>query len=186
MASEVSICNSALQKLGAARITSLTEDSRNARACNACYSEMRDAELRAHAWNFSKGRVVLAADTDAPPFDFDYAFTLPADCLRPLPPARTDLDWQIEGGQILTNDGDSINLVYVKQITDVGLMDPLFRDLVACRMAMQMCEEITQSNAKKPAIQDMYKMSAAAARKANAFERISDEPPDDTWDTARR
>ena len=57
MASEVDICNRALSKLGAARITSLTEDSVNARACNAMYESVRDAELRAHPWNFAMKRV---------------------------------------------------------------------------------------------------------------------------------
>ncbi|MES2348488.1 MAG: hypothetical protein V4641_13075 [Pseudomonadota bacterium] len=185
MASEVSICNQALQKLGASRITSLTEDSRNARAVNACYVEMRDAELRAHPWNFGRKRVVLSPDSTAPVFDYGYAFTLPTDCLRPLPPARTGLDWQIEGGKILTNDGTTINLRYVRRVADPNEMDPCFRDMVACRIAAQVCEEITQSNTKLESIQAAYKMSKLEAKRANAFEQNSDDPPDDTWITAR-
>ena len=51
MASKVEIANRALQKLGAKRIASLSEDSRNARAINAAYDTLREAELRAHTWS---------------------------------------------------------------------------------------------------------------------------------------
>ena len=63
MASEVDIANRALQKLGAESIVSLTQDSENARACNLCYEPIRDAELRAHPWNFAIKRASLAADS---------------------------------------------------------------------------------------------------------------------------
>ena len=47
MTSVVGICNLALTKLGAARITSLTDDTKQARALNAIYEATRDAELAA-------------------------------------------------------------------------------------------------------------------------------------------
>jgi hypothetical protein len=43
MASIVGICNGALNQLGATTILSLNEDSKNARLCNARFSEVRDA-----------------------------------------------------------------------------------------------------------------------------------------------
>ena len=187
MASEVSIANSALQKIGGGSVTSLTEDSRNARAVNACYEEMRDAELRANAWNFGRKTAILAPDSAAPvDTDYTYAFTLPTDCLKPLPPARYALDWQIEGGKILTNDGTSIKLKYVWRVEDPNVMDVLFREMLACRIASQICYEITQSNTLIQGIGEQYKMAKLEARKSNAFERNSDEPPEDGWLVARR
>lgn len=186
MASDVSICNDALQKIGAEnRITSLTEDSRNARAVNACYAEKRDAELRAHRWNFAIKRAVLSPDTAVPAFHFSYQFTLPTDCLRPLPPRRTTLDWHVEGGKILTNDGTTINLRYISRVTDPNAMDPLFRDMLACRIAEQICEQVTQSNSKLEAVNAAYKASRAEARRNNAFEQTADAPPTDSWELAR-
>ena len=48
MASVVQICNSALNQLGAASITSLTDNSKNARLCNERYATVRDAVFRSH------------------------------------------------------------------------------------------------------------------------------------------
>jgi hypothetical protein len=184
--SNVAICNLALQKLGASRITSLTENSANARSCNACYELIRDAEIRRYAWNFAKTRTTLAPDAETPDFDFDYAFTLPPDCLRVLPPSRNDLDWSIESGKILTNDGDTLEIIYLKRVEDEALFDPAFVEAFACKLAWHMCEEITQSNQKKADILTEYKDVIKEAKRANSFERIADEPPEDTWITARR
>lgn len=184
--SDVAICNLALQKLGALRIVALTEDSRNARSCNACYEIIRDARLRKNRWNFAITRVTLAPDAAAPSFDFAYAFTLPADCLRILPPARNDLDWTIEQGKILTNDGTSLQVRYIKKVTDPAQFDACFVELLACDLADHMCEEITQSNTKKEAVKVDRREAMADAKRANSFEQISDEPPEDTWISARR
>lgn len=187
--SDVAICNLALQKLGATRITSLTEDSRNARSCNACYEEIRDAELRRHMWNFAIIRKTLAADATAPDFDFGYAFPLPGDCLRLLPPNDNDLDWTIENHNgrpaVLTNDGDTLQIRYVKRITDPTAFDAAFVEALAAKLAWHLCEEITQSNQKKADALNEYRFAISEARRTNAIEQISADPPTDTWITAR-
>lgn len=187
--SDVAIANLALQKLGAARITSLTEDSRNARSVNACYTFMRDRELRAHKWNFAIKRTTLAPDATEPDFEYGYAFPIPSDCLRLLPPARNDLDWKIESHQsypsILTNDGDTLEIIYIARIEDPSQFDSLFVDAFACKLAWHLCEEITQSNSKKADALSEYTLSMRDAKRMNAFENISEEPPEDTWLTAR-
>ena len=48
MTSNVDICNSALNMVGASIITSLTEDSKAARVCNQRFTFVRDAVMRAH------------------------------------------------------------------------------------------------------------------------------------------
>lgn len=189
MASEVSICNEALDILGAARITTLTEDSVNGRECNACYAELRDREIEKHRWNFARTRVVLAASSTTPAFDFSYAFPLPADCLRVQPPSRTGLDWQVENHldapSIMTNDGTSINLIYYKRVTDPNVMPPTFRGALAAMIAWLKCEKITQSTTKKTDAKDFYRFQIAEARRTNAMQRIADETPEDVWITAR-
>lgn len=188
--SDVAICNLALQKLGAARITTLTEDSRNARTMNNCYEHIRDVEIRRHKWNFARKRATLAPSAVTPAFDFDYAFPLPTDCLRLLPPNRSPLDWQIESheGQscILTNDGDTLEVVYLARITDPTRFDVSFAEMLACRLADHCCEEITQSNTKRAAAMEDYKNARAEARRNNAFENTSEELPEDPWLAARR
>lgn len=187
--SDVSICNLALQKLGAKRITSLTEDSNNARQCNACYESVRDQELRKRNWKFAITRATLTPLADAPAFDFSYAFPVPSDCLRLILPTRSCLDWTLETQDdttvILTNDGNSINVRYIARITDPTRFDPLFVEALACRIAEQVCEQVTQSNEKKADAQQQYKDAIAGAALVNAFEKLATDAPPSSWETAR-
>jgi len=182
----VAICNRALQKLGAARITALTDDSRNARACSACYEAVRDAELRVHPWSFAVKRAQLAAETTAPAFDYDYQYTWPTDALRILPPNDANLDWQQEGRMILSNEAGPLDVRYVARITDTNLFDALFNESLAAKMAMEMCEDLTQSNTKAEKAGADYRNAIREAKKVNAFEKISEDPPEDGWVSARR
>ena len=186
--SQVRVANLALQKLGATEIVSMDEDTRERRAITRCYTMLRDRELRAHSWNFSIKRAVLAPSSVAPAFEFAKAFPLPSDCLRPLPPAR-DVDWTIEyhngSKHILTNEGTVIYLRYVSRITDETLFDPLFADMLACKIAWHCCEEITQSNQKKADIEKEYKDAKAEAKRMNAFEQATPQEPEPPWLTAR-
>lgn len=189
MASKVEIANRALQKLGAKRIVSLEEDSRNARAVNACYETLKEAELRKHPWSFAVKRVQLAADTDAPAFGKARTFQLPSDYLRLLAPDPelnlNDLDWQIEGRKIATNDSSPLDVRYIYNVTDPNEMDVLFREALAASIALELAEEITQSNTKKGDADYGYEKAVNEAKKTNAIERAASQPPDDTWVTVR-
>lgn len=55
----VEICNNALTLVGTRRITSLSDASKEARACNDNYDICRKALLRRHPWNFGMTRVAL-------------------------------------------------------------------------------------------------------------------------------
>lgn len=189
MASDVQIANRALQKLGAKRIVSLTEDSRNARAVNTCYTDLRDAELRAHPWAFSIERVQLPKNATAPLFHKENSFPLPSDCLKILDPdpdyVVNSHDWIIEGRNILTNDASPLNVRYTKTITDPNVMDVLFREALSARIALELAEELTQSASKKEAAMVSYRVSISEAKRTNAIESIASKPPEDEWVTVR-
>lgn len=190
MASETQICNRALQKLGAKRIASLSEDSRNGRAMNVAYEPVRDLLLRSHVWNCAVKRVSLPADASAPAFTYARSFTLPSDFVRLLSrdPSTNynDLDWVIESGKILTDDPAPLEVRYVFRLTDPNGMDSSFREALAARLAVETCEEITQSNTKFNLVSSWYREAIAEARRASALEKIAPvEPTDDTWITVR-
>lgn len=187
MASVVGICNSALQKLGETRITSLSEDTERARDCNDQYERTRDALLRRHKWNFAITREDVAADGTAPSDEsgFSYSYTLPTDCLRVLPPRDHTVDWSVEGRKILTNWSAPLHVRYVARITDPNEMDALFREALATQLAYDLCEKITQSNQKKAGLGEDLKHVIAEAKRAGAIEQIAEEPPEDEWITVR-
>lgn len=190
MASSTDIANRALQKLGASIITSLTEASVNARACNLVYDKVRRSELRRHTWNFSVKRENLAASNVPPLFGPKFYYPLPTDFLRLLAPDpqmnREELDWTIEGRNIVTSQEAPLQIRYVSDVTDVNTFDDLFRESMASRMALEMCEQLTQSNEKKQYAKVDYTDAINEATKVNAIEKPSVLPPDDTWITVRR
>ena len=112
MASTVDICNGALNQLGASTILTLTEDSKNARLCNARYTQVRDSLFRSHPWNCLQKRVELAADTDKPAWGFSSQYTLPADCLRLL--RILDYD-DVSIGDFVLSGGASLLLVTIQK-----------------------------------------------------------------------
>ena len=182
--SETDICNLALQRLGAKAISNLSEDSTAGRECNRVYAHARDSELRAHPWNFARARVSIAADSTAPAFGFDLQYDLPSDYLRILPDSEVT-DWQIEGRKILTNDTAPLQLVYLKRVTDPNEFDELFIDLLVARIALDICEKVTQSNTKKEEAASRYTAVKKEAKRVNAFENTSKNGPTDEWITAR-
>lgn len=186
MASEVAICNRALQKLGAQRIVSLDEDTKNARESATAYPLLRDAELRAHPWSFAIRRRQLAADADQPVFaDGQTAFVLPTDFLKLLAD-REVRDRQVEGRRVLTaRRSEQLDIRYVARITDPNTFDPLFVEALACRIAMELNERITQSNTKKQLLFQDYDRALDEARRANALDRPPVTPVASPWVRAR-
>ncbi len=169
MASVVDICNGALNQLGASTILSLTEDSKNARLCNARYTQVRDAVFRSHPWNCLQKRVQLAADSDAPTWGFTKQYTLPADCLRVLTILDYDADYKIEGRKILT-DNSTMKILYVSRIEDPNEYDELLRETLSAALAADIAYAITSSNPVAVNMYNLYKEKLKEARFVDATE----------------
>jgi len=175
--------NLALQELGSGLgVANPDEDTRNGRACRKCYEATRKAELRRPGyWLFAMKQRTLSPDGDAPAFDFNYQYSLPATSIKIRKPAIAGLDWEVKGRKIFTNDGPTLNLDYVDDITDVTQFDPLFYLALAQKMAIAMCEEITQSNSKQATIFQKWKETMADAKSSNAFETPPIDGVEGSW-----
>ena len=193
MASDVRIANRALSKLGDKTIVSLTEDTNPARAINECYVIVRQNEIRRHPWHFAKRRAQLAASAEAPAFDFQYAYPLPADCLRVLMPHPDSasvqydgrVDWKVEGRSILSNQAGPLKVAYLADVTDPEQFDAAFVDTFAARLAVEVALRLTGSAEKKQRATEEYRMSLLEARRVNAFEQFSIDRPMGDWEIAR-
>lgn len=189
MPSTTDIANRALQKLGAKRITSLSEDSKNGRAMNVAFEPCKLRLLREHVWKFSISRAELAADATEPDWGRANSFTLPVDFVRMADDYPEDntaaLDYEIEGRKILSDFDAPLYIRYCKDVTDPNEMDSIFRELLATDLALETCEEITQSNTKKDGLMKDREMVLRQARRAQAIESISAEPPEDSFITCR-
>jgi hypothetical protein len=164
-ASEVAICNSALSKVGADRIVSLTEDSRAGKLCNEQYEKIKKMLLRAHPWNFAIKRVALAASVTAPAFGYTYSFPVPSDFIRALHVNEDDYEWIKEGSNIVT-DESTCELLYIADVP-VGMFDASFDEVFALKLAHDLCGDITSSPTLK---RDLFAEFTQALREARTFD----------------
>ena len=192
--SKVAIANRALTKIGAARIIALDDDSESSNTLDSMFDIVRDDELRAHLWHFAKARAVLPALSARPEFGYQQQYQLPADFLRllqladyPVYPAPTVQGlYSIEGGRVLVDHDGPLRIRYIRRVEDPTLFDALFVEVLACRLAAESCERLTQSNTKKQACWAEYEQTLRRAIRANSVERPSTAVADDTWLEARR
>jgi len=175
MASDVDICNSALNMIGASNIISLTEDSRAARVCNQRYEFVRDAVFRSHPWNCLIKRTSLAADSDTPAFEFSYQHTLPTNpyCLRVLRPQDPDTVFKIEGRKVMSNT-TPFKMIYVARVTDANEYDQLLIETISARLAADISYALVNSAALSQSLMDMYAAKLSEARFVDATEGTPD------------
>ena len=175
MASVVDICNGALNQLGASTILSLTEDSKNARLCNARYTQVRDSLFRSHPWNCLIKRVELARDTETPSWGFSYQFTLPSDCLRVLGILNYDYDFKVEGRKVVANH-DTVKIQYVARITDANQYDELLRETISAALAADIAYAVTSSNPVASNMYNLFQDKLKEARFVDATEGYNTNP----------
>lgn len=194
MASQVEICNQALTKLGASRITSLLDNSKQAQTLNAIYEVKRDAELAAAPWSFAIERAKLPASSTAPAFEWAYAYPLPADYLAMVQVGDSFVFYSsgngeqdggplfaIEGGQVLSNQASPLSIRYVKRVTTAGSYPALFVEALACRLAAEACEALTQNASKRQQAWQERQQALREARRVNAIERPPQVIPPSGW-----
>ena len=181
-ASETTICNLALGKLGARQVIALDEESVEARSCRLHYAETRDEVLRSHRWNFAIRREVLTQMATPPKFGMAFAYQLPTDCLRVFEvngynPGRRRRPWDIEG-QLLVTNAESAWVRYIARVTDCNQFDALFVDALAVKLASKIAMPITGSGAIAGGFLTEYeKLTGSKARRTDAFEGDPDRSP---------
>ena len=193
MADVVGICNSALAKIGAARIVSLTEGSKNANVCAEQYDKLRDDLLRGHVWNFAIRRVKLARLAEDPAFGFARAYQLPADWLRTVsvhdtaradPAARQGVRYRIEGRRLLS-DAEEVYLRYVARVADPNAMPPDFREALAALLGRELAVPLAQSVNLQQVLDEQFRRRLRRARSVDAVEDFPEDLPAGRWVAVR-
>ena len=192
MASEVDICNSALNQLGASQIIARTENSKAARVVNQRYDFVRDKVSRSHPWNACVRRASLGQETDTPTYKYAYQYALPTDpyCLRVINIStggnyeELDIAYQIEGRKLLT-DESTVYLRYIARITDPNEYDALLIEALTAALAADISYAITNSVTLARELQGLYALKLSEARFADAQENFPDVIEADTFTNAR-
>ena len=184
---QVGIANSALTKIGADRISSITENVKAARLANELWSKVRDEVLRAHPWNFAIKRSTLTPNSTTPDSEYDYTYDLPSDLLKVLStPEDLKLDFVVEGRTILTDEPEELPIRYIYRNEDYSSWDSYFAEAFAWRLAAEMAYNLTQSLPLAQWADQMYKDTIAQARSADGSEGKIKVLIGDDWLLSRR
>lgn len=198
-ASETVIGNAALFKLGEKPVLTFDDENDRARVLKARFDAVRDDELRAHRWTFATKRASLSALASTPAWGFELEYSIPSDCLQLMEVSGADVSFSLpdnvaagqamfalEDGKILTDLSAPLPVRYVYRVTSTVKFDPCFDEALACRLAMELAEPLTQSGSKKQDAARQYGQALTRARRMNAIERPPQALGDDSWVLARR
>lgn len=101
------------------------------------------------------------------------------------PTGRSYRDWVFGDDFFTSRETGPILFRFVADITTVTSMDPMFCEGFACRLALELCEPLTQSETKLGSISRQYEKFMSEARKVNAIEQGALEDAEDDYIVCR-
>lgn len=173
MPSAVEICNLGLLKFGDKTIASITAPTtKEERTCKVMYPILRDQMTYSHPWNFAMQRADISAQVTATPvFGWDYAYTIPGDCLRVWELWGSDAEWVVEHGQLLTDQDEEIYIRYISQVTETGYFSPSYVNCLATRIGAELAAKLGKDEKMRAfLLEELNKIELPLARSLNAME----------------
>lgn len=185
---KLGVINMALLKTGLPLASSLKDCDWNAAFIfDLCVEQIE----RGFAWGFAQKFTVCARDATAPPFGFDYSYTLPADCLRVID-VRNQHDlrapkctYVLQGRKLLTS-ASPCNLRYVARNLEPGDWPGDFTDAVACLIACEIAALSAEKMSLVPVLTQKYQLALAQAQIADARENTERVPLNQSLFAARQ
>ncbi len=161
------------------------DEQASAVACDAAYN-----------WYWASNVLYVYSTSDAdtafskieafiPEFDWDYAYSLPSDCLRIIK-AEDDVDFIKEATYLLSNES-TLKIKYIAQITDPTKYPPAFVTMLIMRLAAEIAYPLTNDVQKAQDIYKLYLDRLRTAKAIDAQEGISDDQQDESnWQEGRK
>lgn len=176
MSSVTSLCNIALSNIGKKLIDDINEQSTEAKTCKLHFNIVRDTLLQSYEWEFAKTTIALAAVANSREDRWEYAYTRPSNCLKPLrilPETYISDDIEVPyaatEGLIFCSQSPA-TLEYIRRFEDPTRLPPLFQDALAWALAAKIAIPLTSDQSTR---KDAYQIAASsldAAKVADANE----------------
>lgn len=186
--SDAALCNRFLTRIGANQITSLEQESKEARILKANFDFLRDDVNTAHAWGFAIKRVELAQSATAPVYGAAYAYAIPDDLLGFITEYNElqgiEAPYRIEGEYIVTNS-TTVKIEYVARIEDLNQWSILAREAFIARLQAELAGTLTGQFNMNKNYYDLYLNKLSMAGAYNGAESTPREFIVDTWLNAR-
>lgn len=195
-ASTLGIYNDALGEFGERKLASLTENREPRRVLDDYFPSVLNECLEDGYWRDARRTVqALAETTITPGFGYQFAFSMPSDCLQIYLVSQSgDLqtplnDYVYEAGYLRANC-DTLYLTYISNDPAYGLTlsrwSPSFTRYVAMALAERAAYRITQDQSLRDAISKRARMAKRRAESLDAREGPPRALPEGTWVASRR
>jgi len=187
MLTDVLIINLGLSKIASSRISRISPPGTQLEAyMNVNYQSWKRQELSRRRWVFAtEDDYLLTVSEVVAGIEQPYKYNIPVDCLRPIRDKRTE--WKQRGKHIFSAY-DTLRINYIRNASE-DEFDPLFEEVLACKIAKESAEYVTQSNSKRQLAESAYDAAVADAAKNNAFvigpEDIQEDDSVFSWVSSR-
>lgn len=167
MLTDVQIINLGLSKIASSRIARIQPPGTQLEAFMAVnYQSWKRHELSRRRWVFAtEDDYLLTLNEVVAGIEQPYKYNMPIDCLRPIRDTRTE--WKQRGKHIYSAY-DTLRIHYIRNAKE-DEFDPLFEEVLACKIAKESAEYVTQSSTKRQLAEAAYEAAVADAGKNNAF-----------------
>jgi hypothetical protein len=152
---DLSICSDALILLGASPISSFTEGTDTAQACDRLYPDLRDTMLSTYVWSWTLKKSQIARLSTNPINEWQYAYQLPGDMLSGVlavfeSNSTTERSrrygWEVYGDQLYTNM-ETVYIDYQASVSETKMPNYFVR-LLRTALAGELAIVITDQAAK--------------------------------------
>ena len=154
---DLSICSDALILLGASPLSSFTEGTDAAQACDRLYPDLKNTLLSTYVWSWTLTKIQLARLSATPINEWKYAYQMPGDHLTgALAVFETDgtdqrsvrYGWEIYGDELVTNM-ETVFIDYQQTITEAKMPNyfvRLLRTALAAELAIVITDQATKAD----------------------------------------
>jgi hypothetical protein len=185
MFTDVQLINNGLSKIASSRINRLDPASTPLEQfMKANYQQWKRSELTRRRWVFAlEDHYKLTKTATLTDVRRPYKYALPINCLRPV--RERNSEW-VQRGRFIFSANDDLYIDYIRNV-DESEFDPLFNEVLSCKIAFESAEYVTQSTTKKQTAFSEYNNAVRDAGLANAFVIGSEatEDNDDNFDWVR-
>lgn len=190
MLSKVDICNKALTLVGASPITSLSDDTRQARILNRVYEGALRAILSEGDWKFARKRKLLALSADTVDWYHTdegetYVYVRPSDCIRIFKTNDKYAIWREEGDYIISNTS-GLGIRYVYYLDSPSKYYASFTEAFVDKLASDISFAILNSTTKGESMLKKYEgISLPKALADNSQGETPELPMDSAWELSK-
>lgn len=182
------LVNKALTLVGASPVTSIDDDTNNARIVSRVYEQALRSILSECKWNFATKRALLSVSADEMAWTYSGETTVyvkPSDMIRIFGTSSSTAIWREELDYIIADTAD-LGLIYTYYLDTPSKYSSVFVDAFIDKLCSDIAYMIVNSATLGEKFKTLYEsVSLPKAMAANAQAGVQQTLQDDAWELSK-